>query len=794
MAHYVYDTRLFSPQAEALVAGMGDPALINCRTGQYTVAIYINDVLQGTRTIPFMQEKAGCLRPQWTPKLLKTLGVNLPHILPVHQETPLPGGLAEYVSGAQEKFDVKTQSLYLTFPLKTLQDAQYALSRTRWDEGEPAVLMGYQYNGQQTRDHQGGQRGSYLGLDEGVNVGPWRLRGQTSRIQYRSAVTWTFFNNRLERDVLPLNSRLLLGDGVSHGDVFPSLPFYGVRLFTSEAMLPYRLRHPSPVIHGTTASPSRVTVTQNGNIIYSDTLPPGPFTISDLRTNGTGDLLVSVKAQNGDVKLFTVANTQLPVMMAEGAFKYEAIAGRSRSGTAAWKRNGQPFTLFTSAYGASSMLTLYGGLITAEYYTVPALGFSLPVPYIGALSLDLSAASAKVRAGSVSGKQYAVRYARSFFNGRTTLNVNALHRTRRFYTLSEADDARYSGIPLTSGMPSDEMQFEITHSAGAKGYLNGGLSTRGYRRSGLRSRSASLGYAYYHQGAILSFNYQLLSDVTFGQRALQRMFSLSLSLPLSTQSDETQARGYATYNLYDEGHHRVQSAGVNGTLERFTWSAEQGLNGADLNNINMQYNADKLSSSAGYYQSGDARSLNYGLSGGVVAHQHGVNFARSMGGAVTILRVGHIKGAHLIGGGEAATDSQGEVVAPWLLPYQRNTFSIDPDTLPEGARVQEDSINVYPTQGAFIFRDIAATEGSDAIFKVSFKGIPVSFGAVARVYSGGNTLKNPPFIVGGGGILYLTGVAPAGKILIQWEGKECSFAYKLIKSSRGRHVKRVDCR
>ncbi|EFW0538011.1 fimbrial biogenesis outer membrane usher protein, partial [Shigella boydii] len=73
-----------------------------------------------------------------------------------------------------------------------------------------------------------------------------------------------------------------------------SVNFRGLKINSTEAMLPDSQHGFAPVIHGIARGTAQVSVKQNGYDVYQTTVPPGPFTIDDINsaTNG-GDLQVT---------------------------------------------------------------------------------------------------------------------------------------------------------------------------------------------------------------------------------------------------------------------------------------------------------------------------------------------------------------------------------------------------------------------------------------------------------------------------------------------------------------------
>ncbi|PSA77243.1 fimbria/pilus outer membrane usher protein, partial [Corynebacterium diphtheriae] len=87
-------------------------------------------------------------------------------------------------------------------------------------------------------------------------IGAWRLRDNTTwsyNCSDRSSGSknkWQHINTWLERDIIPIRSRLTLGDGYTQGDIFDGINIRGAQLASDDNMLPDSQRGFAPVIHG----------------------------------------------------------------------------------------------------------------------------------------------------------------------------------------------------------------------------------------------------------------------------------------------------------------------------------------------------------------------------------------------------------------------------------------------------------------------------------------------------------------------------------------------------------------
>ena len=102
---------------------------------------------------------------------------------------------------------------------------------------------------------------------------------------------------------MPWRSRLVMGQASTNNSVFNSFQFRGVQLSSVDDMLPDSLRGYAPVVRGVAATNARVEIRQNGYVIYSTNVAPGPFEIHDVypHTNN-GDLQVTVNRPTVRIK------------------------------------------------------------------------------------------------------------------------------------------------------------------------------------------------------------------------------------------------------------------------------------------------------------------------------------------------------------------------------------------------------------------------------------------------------------------------------------------------------------
>ncbi|EFG0365439.1 fimbrial biogenesis outer membrane usher protein [Escherichia coli] len=422
--------------------------------GTYRVDIYLNDEFMTSRDITFIADDNNAdLIPCLSTDLLVSLGIkksalldNKEHSAEKHVPdnsacTPLQDRLAD----ASTEFDVGQQHLSLSVPqIYVGRMARGYVSPELWEEGINAGLLNYSFNGNSINNrsnHNAGKSNyAYLNLQSGINIGSWRLR-DNSTWSYNSGSSnssnsnkWQHINTSAERDIIPLRSRLTVGDSYTDGDIFDSVNFRGLKINSTEAMLPDSQHGFAPVIHGIARGTAQVSVKQNGYDVYQTTVPPGPFTIDDINSaaNG-GDLQVTIKEADGSIQTLYVPYSSVPVLQRAGYTRYALAMGEYRSGNNL--QSSPKFIQGSLMHGLEGNWTPYGGMQIAEDYQAFNLGIGKDLGLFGAFSFDITQANTTLADGTRhSGQSVKSVYSKSFYQ--TGTNTNNIWQNDRDHLLA----------------------------------------------------------------------------------------------------------------------------------------------------------------------------------------------------------------------------------------------------------------------------------------------------------------------------------------------------------------------
>ncbi|WP_337262272.1 fimbria/pilus outer membrane usher protein [Serratia sp. MMO-24] len=782
--------------------------------GTYTVSLFVNQVDRGQHTLVFKADANGKIQPELTPAFLHEQGVNtevLPTFVGLPKGEPVKD-LSVLIPESQVKFDFAQLRLDLSIPQVAMQsNAQGSVAPALWDEGVPALLFNYNVNGgrnwQSAQSGMGGstQTNLFGTVQGGANLQAWRLRStltttrNTSDLEGMMSQTTrhtNFSNTYLQRDIPAWRSEVLAGENSTDNDVFDSVMFRGVRLNSSDEMLPNSLRGFAPVISGIAQSNARVTVSQNGNVVYQTYVAPGPFRIEDLfQTGGGGDLTVTITESDGTVLTQSVAFSSLPVMRRPGSLKYELTAGRYNGGITEGSREAT-FVQGTAIYGLPRNVTLYGGTLMAKDYVSVAAGSGISLGHFGALSADVTTSSAKLQGQDErqSGTSYRVRYAKSLLETGTSVDLTAYrYSTRHYYSFADFNNLGFAlrdgQVPWALERQRSAFQMRVSQQLDKWGSLYLSASRNDYWGNDKVMNMVSAGYNSSYRGVTYGLAYsidRLKGDN--GDWPENRQVSLNVQVPFSLFSSvPTLSRAYASYQMTHDNHGQVQQqTGITGNAldDRMSYSVMQGWsNGQNSSNstLNAGYQGSKGMVDGGYSYSSSNRSLNLGGSGAILVHPGGVTLSQMLGSSVAVVSAPGAAGTQVMNGGNVQTDGRGYAVVPYLSNYQANSISLNPATLPDDVDLTQSSVNVYPTKGAVVLANFATRVGYQALVTLLQGKTPVPFGALVTVEGAPGSEANTG-IVGDDGQVYLSGLPEQGRLWVNWGkdvGQQCRAAYSL---------------
>lgn len=809
--------------------------------GTYRVDIYLNQNFVKTRDVEFKandnkvssaadssaakkDDKTDAdsgLKACITVDDLDQLGVNIKGFSAFKDMKPTDYvSLEKDIPDAKATLDFEKLRLDISIPQAALRNnARGYIEPEKWDQGINALLLNYNFTGSNSKNSGNKSTSDFLSLQSGINLGPWRLRDNSSwnynagdGVKTESA--WQHVNTYVERTITSLKGELVAGDTSTPSDVFDSLPIRGAQISSDDNMLPDSMRGFAPTIRGIAKSNAQVTIKQDGYTIYQAYVPPGAFAINDLfPTSSSGDLAITVKETDGSEQNYTVPYSNVPILQREGRVKYAVSAGEYHSGND--DQDNPQFGQATIIWGLKNGYTVYGGTQFSDNYRSIAMGLGKNLGSWGALSADITEAHSTLSDDSqYEGKSVRFLYAKSLNDLGTNFQLLGYrYSTQGFYTLDDTAYKKMSGHTSSDDVDENgdttepsfydyynlyytkkgKIQVSISQQIATAGSIYVTGSQQSYWNTDEVNTLVQAGY----NGTLWDINYSFAYTYNQapGEEKADQAISLNLSLPigkwLSPASDDitqTNNTTYASYSNNTDSHgNMTQQAGINGNLlqgQNLSYSVTQGEGNHNVGNsgsTSLDYQGTYGNANAGYSYSEDYKQVNYGLSGGMVLHRNGITLSQPLGDTNVLIAAPGADNVSVENQNGVKTDWRGYAVVPYASTYRENRVALDATSLNDHTDLDESVVSVVPTQGALVRANFNTRVGVRALLTLIHNGKPLPFGATVS-----RSDTDSGSIVGDAGQVYLSGLAPIGVLKAQWGNapdQQCSAHYHLPEDS-----------
>ena len=797
--------------------------------GSYRLDLFLDGAWVGAEEVRFEAPAQGANAvPCFTQALFDRLGLPLSKLSDEARARLAAGegcvAMDDLVPGGTATYDQEELRLDVTVP-QAWQGyrARGYVSPEFWDKGVTAGLLNYNLNAYRTES--GGQHltAGYLGLNAGLNVGAWRFRhdgnftwqsstgGLPSRDAYQAIATYA------RRDIPSWRAQITLGDSYTSGELFDSVGVRGMQLATDDRMLPDSLRGYAPTVRGVADTNARVSIRQNGALIYETTVTPGPFVIDDLYATGYGgDLRVTVNEADGRVREFTVPYASVPQQLRPGQYRYAISAGRVHDQGLS---DDPELVQATLQRGLTNTVTAYGGLLGTDGYAAALAGVSLNTR-MGALAMDLTAARTDAPGvDRANGQSLRTTYSKILPATGTSFSLASYrYSTSGYYSLRDALIARDTarGLPVVTDPgaldPSTNLPGVLTPEQrdALQGSRNLDLLATQYglerQRNrfdiNLNQRLGEKGGSFYatasardfwnregtdsqfqvgYNNSFRSLNYSVSAnrvrdlDGRYGNQ-----FYVSFSVPLGRSTNAPSITASAMRDENDQTQGQVTVAGQAGSAGQFTYAAtaahaeDAGSSGA----LTAGYRSPFAAINASYGQGDGFSQASFSVGGTVVAHPGGVTFGQPAGDTMAIVHAPHAAGAAVVNAPGVRVNRFGYALVPFLTPYTFNNLELDPKGLSYDVQLTSTSARVAPYGGAVAMVNFETEYGRSALVRARLDdGRPVPFGA--EVSAHGRTLG----VVAQGGRLLVRGIEDQGTMIVRWPedgaGRECRADYRI---------------
>ncbi|WP_211473015.1 fimbria/pilus outer membrane usher protein [Collimonas humicola] len=773
--------------------------------GSYLVDVSLNESSVGQSQVVFTDQGEGknaqaCI----TRAMLEGWGVKV-EVFPVLMAAgDQCVDLAQAIPGSSVSYDGEKLRLTLSIPQAAMKrQARGAISPDKWDKGINVAMLDYQISAAR---YDGGNNAAstmnssitefnanpnattqarntlYAGLRGGFNLGDWRFRNFST---YNRGVDgeghWQSVTSYLQRDIASLGGQLVIGDSTTPGNFFDAFQFRGVQLSSDDGMLPDSQQGYAPTIRGVAQTNARVTVRQNGFVVYSTYVAPGPFVLDDLYpTSTSGDLEVTITEADGRETKFRQAFSAVPTLLREGVWRYSVTGGQYRNGYStinAGSSNAKPnFVQGTVARGLGKEYSVYGGVIGSEIYQSALFGVGKNLRDFGAISADVSQAHTKGPFNqNYDGQSLRFLYAKSFENYGTSVRMAGYrYSTGGFRTFQEAAQMQDLQNGQVLNNRRNQVRLELAQQLGSKGgTAYASIQQQSYWGTDQKDRLMQVGYSNFYKQFSYSIFYNYSTNLNGPSN---RQLMATLSIPLGD------SRSYARYTVAKGNNGEVtQQASVYGS------ALDDGRLTYNVTAAHSNRNDNSGSASASYLSQygrvdfGRAQGSGYGqttlgMAGGLVAHGGGVTLSQPLGETMALVEAPDAANVGFEVYPGVRTDSRGNAVLANLSPYRVNRLAVRTEDLGDNVEVKNAALDVVPTRGAVVLAKFETSIGLRIMLNLSDKsGKPLPFGAKVE-----NEQGQEMGIVGSEGQTFISGAKESGVLNVKWgQGatEQCSIKY-----------------
>ncbi|OBU10331.1 outer membrane usher protein [Morganella psychrotolerans] len=646
---------------------------------------------------------------------------------------------------------------------------------SRWDEGISGVMFDYNLNAGVNDPVQGKQTQQVTGNGTlGANLGVWRARADwqgnfrhSTGTGERSERNWTWSQTYIYRAIAPLQAKLTMGETFSRSDIFDNFRYIGINLMTDDNMLPPNLRGYAPEVTGVAKTNAKITVSQQGRVIYETQVAPGPFRIQDINDAVSGKLDVRIEEQDGSVQSFQMDTANIPYLTRPGRVQYKLSAGQpSEIGRHA---KGPVFGMGEFSLGVSNGWSLYGGSLVAGDYNAASLGVGRDLMAFGAISFDATQSFARLprEDKQYRGGSYRLSYSKRFEELDSQVTFAGYRFSERdFMSMNQFLDRRYHD----NNADNNKELYTIMLSKqfrdiGLSTYLNYSHQTY-WNRPDNDNYNLSLA-KYMDIGSYKNINISLSAYRNKFQSKNDDGVYLNVSMPWGD-------RATISYNsVINRGGNSHNVSYFDRPDDNNSYRLGTGLssNGkASADGYYMRYADSALVTASASHIDGEYTSASLSLQGGVTMTPQGGALHRinMPGSARLLVDTSGVAGVPVRSTGALSyTNRFGKAVLPDMNNYFRNSAGIDINKLPENAEARRSVQQLTLTEGAIGYRKFDVLSGQKAMATVRLSdGSTPPFGAV--IMSEDNRELG---IVNDGGQVYLSGIN-SGDVLTLRRGSE----------------------
>lgn len=536
-----------------------------------------------------------------------------------------------------------------------------------------------------------------------------------------------------------------------------SLRFAGIQYGTNFGTQPGFVMTPPQSVAGQAVLPSTVDVFVNNALASHQSVPPGPFTISNLPViTGAGEVRLVVYDLLGREQIITRSFYGSQTLLREGLedFSYELGSVRENFGI---DSNAYGNWLGSATYrrGISRQFT---GELHAESMgsqTAVGAGGDTLLPQFGTINTYIAGSQNNANSGVLTLIGFD-RLAQPWSIGART------QWTTISYTQLGLDPLQMAPAQLSSA----NLSYTL-HTGGSIGIAFVGQRNRGQTDVSIATLNYNVSL-----GKMGSLNISALRSLT-GDSAttIFAMFSISLS---SVTSLIVSSQFMQNANVFNTTLQRNLPLG-----EGYGYRLQGGSDGSQDASYSLQNNIGTYTVEAAQNQGATATRLN--ASGGIALLGGYPLLSRSIDQSFAVVSIPDYPNVRVLADNQLAgqTNADGNAMIPRLRAYDNNIISIDQRDLPLDAEISSLQLDAIPYYRSGIEVKFPIKHSRGATLTIHLEnGKPLPAGASVQVVG-----KEALYVVGYDGEVYITDLGLTSTLQATWRKQTCIFKVEFAVSS-----------
>jgi outer membrane usher protein len=664
---------------------------------------------------------------------------------------------AASIPGAKFQFDRVKQSLRITASAEAFGETKSKISRTELYSApilpQPGGFLNYNLSATRSTDASTlsgtfdvGFFSRYGALTSGFLAPTLSARPTLIRLQSTYVIDYP--------DKL---ASLRFGDTINQGGTW-GLPvlFGGIQYGTNFATQPGFVRTPTALTAGGQATlPSTVDVFVNNALVSRQTVPPGPFSITNIPiVSGTGEARLVVRDLLGREQIITQPFYGTATLLKEGLTDYSYELGAQR----------QNFGLTSSEYGKTLATATYRKGLT-DSFTGELHGEATG----GTTAIGVSTVNRVARIGVVNAS-LAGSHSEAGTGRLIAYGFERQGRDFSFSLHSQLADNDFRQIGLQPGLPPRRRQDVVSVGLPFGRFGSVALSRIFQKSAGQPDTE------------VMTFGYTLQLG-SFAQLGVTAMRSASDTTTNSLFTTLTIPLGSSTSASVTSERQRNSDTGSSRSL---TTTLQQSLpvgpgygyriqdqDGGFLASLSMQNNVGTYQIDASHAQGGEGGTpVRLGVAGGIGLVGGHPFFSRAITDSFGVVRVADYPNVSVLQDNQVVgkTDANGYAVLPRMRAYDKNIVSVDQNDLPLDAAIGSLKLIATPYYRSGVLIDFPVKrERGGTLHVILGDGSDLPSGALSKIEG-----KNEEFPVALRGEAYLTGFEATNRIRFTWKGQGCT--------------------